>query len=93
MHCPSNVCLFPVPLVKIKQKERKSRAHLLNGTASLLLPLVAAQLQGAVNMSFSIIGAQNEQSVGTQQKTKTSVNKSNCDYMPLAFTVHFQSAY
>lgn len=43
----------------------KGRAtHSFDGTASLLLPLVAAQLQGTVNIGFSVIGAQDEQSAG-----------------------------
>lgn len=46
-------------------KDGKRRTHLFDGAASLLLPLVAAQLQGAVDIGFSVIGAQDEQSAET----------------------------
>lgn len=45
------------------------RTHPFDGAASLLLPLVAAQLQGAVNIGFSLIGAKDEQSAEMGNKT------------------------
>lgn len=56
---------------KTRSKEKSSqvlkgvRTHLFDGAAGFLLPLVAAQLQGTVNMGFSVIGAKDEQSAGT----------------------------
>lgn len=44
--------------------------HLFDGAAGLLLPLVAAQLQGAVDVGFSVIGAQDEQSAGTGHRSQ-----------------------
>lgn len=46
--------------------------HPFDGAASLLLPLVAAQFQGAVNKGFSVVGAQDEQSAGSQHNTEQS---------------------
>lgn len=37
------------------------RTDPFDGAARLFLPLVAAQLQGAVNIGFSVIGAQDEE--------------------------------
>lgn len=38
-----------------------------DGAAGLLLPLMAAQLQGAVNIGFSVVGTQDEESAGRGQ--------------------------
>lgn len=51
-----------------EQSYETSLLYLFDGTASLLLPLVAAQLQGAMDVGFSVIGAQDEQSEEPQQK-------------------------
>lgn len=51
-----------------------------DGAAGLLLPLVTAQLQSAVNIRLSVVGTQDEQSVGTRQDegnvTNTFINPS-----------------
>lgn len=44
-----------------------------DGASGLLLPLVAAQLHGAVNIRFSVVGAQDEQSAG-ERRTKDCSN-------------------
>lgn len=62
---------------KKSQKLKEKRTHPFDGAPSLLLPLVAAQLQGAVNVGFSVIGAQDEQSTGTWHKTYE--NYRNCE--------------
>lgn len=54
---------------KESQISKGRRTHPFDGAASLLLPLVAAQLQGAVNIGFSLIGAEDEQSAEMRNKT------------------------
>lgn len=49
-----------------------------DGAAGLLLPLVTAQLQSAVNIHLSVVGPQDEESVGAGQDegcvTNTFIN-------------------
>lgn len=57
--------LFWVTAERRCDVKKGRRTHPFDGGASLLLPLVAAQLQGAVDVGFSVVGAQDEQSAGT----------------------------
>ena len=65
----------PKPEEWEEREVKGRRTHPFDGAASLLLPLVAAQLQGAVNIGFSVIGAQDEQSAGTGDRGRTAFIK------------------
>ncbi len=43
------------------QMLKRRKTHPFDGAPGLLLPLLAAQLQRAVNIGFSVIGTQDEQ--------------------------------
>ena len=56
----------------IDRRRRRRHTHLLNGAPGLLLPLTAAQLQGAVDIGLTVVRAQDEQPVRRERTCYTT---------------------
>ena len=55
-----------------RRRRRRRHTHLLNGAPGLLLPLTAAQLQGAVDVGLAVVRAQDEQPVMRERTCYTT---------------------